>query len=85
MFLREFKLPDLSLIKFYLSDDLSLISIQDAKSKIIEKGGIIRDEITNDLWYFVANNPHPKKPEVKRAKELGVLFITEDDFLKMLK
>ncbi len=78
-------MADLSLIKFYFSGDLNLISTQEAKKKVIENGGIIREEISNDLWYFVTNNPNSKRPEFKKAKNLGVLFINENEFLKMLK
>jgi len=33
---------------------------EEAKSKVIEKGGVIRDAISNDLWYLVTNNPDVK-------------------------
>ena len=82
---RELTTADLSLIKFYFSGDLSSMSLQEAKAKVIEKGGIIREEISNDLWYLVTNNPSSNKPELIKARNLGVLFIDENEFLKMLK
>jgi len=78
-------MADLSLIKFYFSGELNSMSTQEAQTKVIEKGGIIRDEISNDLWYLVTNNPSSKNPELKKARDLGVLFIDEHEFLKMLK
>lgn len=75
---------DLSLIKFYFSGELKTISVEEAKNSVIEKGGIVRDKIVNDLWYLVTNNPNPRNEEIKRAKDLGVLFIDEKEFLKML-
>ena len=78
-------MADLSLIKFYFSGNLNSISISEAKKEVIEKGGIVREEISNDLWYLVTNNPNSKQPEVEKAKDLGVLFIDENEFLKMLK
>ena len=66
-------MADLSLIKFYFSDDLISMSIQEAKTKAIDKGGIIREDISNDLWYVVTNNPNSKKPDLKRARDLDPL------------
>jgi NAD-dependent DNA ligase len=79
------RMADLSLIKFYFAGNLSSMSTQVAKSKVIAKGGIIREEISNDLWYLVTNNPNLRDPELKKARDLGVLFIDEKDFLAMLK
>lgn len=81
----EVILADLSLIKFYFSGELNSMSTQEAKSKVIEKGGIIREEISNDLWYLVTNNPSLKIPELKKARDLGVLFINEIEFLHILE
>lgn len=58
---------------------------EEAKLKVIEKGGVIRDSISNDLWYLVANNSDVKSKKFKKARELGVTFIDELEFLKMLK
>jgi NAD-dependent DNA ligase len=78
-------MADLSLIKFYFAGNLSSISTQEAKNKVIAKGGIIREEVSNDLWYIVTNNPNLKDPELEKARDLGVLFIDEKDFLTMIK
>lgn len=78
------QLADLSLIKFYFSGELNTMSVEEAKKRVIENGGIVRDKIVNDLWYLVSNKPDPKNEEIKRAKDLGVLFINEKEFLKML-
>ena len=78
-------MADLSLIKFYFSGELRSMSAQEAKSKVIEKGGIIREEISNDLWYFVTTNPSLNTPELKKARDLRVLFINEIEFLQMLE
>ncbi len=58
---------------------------EEAKLKVIEKGGVIRDAISNDLWYIVTNNPDVKSRNFKKARDLGVTFIDELEFLKMLK
>ena len=78
-------MADLSLIKFCISNDLDTISVENAKSKVIESGGIIREDITNDLWYYVTNKSNPKDKHFTKAKDLGVIFLDEQQFLKMLE
>jgi len=78
-------MADLSLMKFYISNDLKTIIREEAKELVKKKGGIIRETITNDVWYFVTNNSKATNKETQHAKDLGVLFISEPDFLQMLK
>jgi len=57
------------LIKFYFSKDLQKINRDEAKKRVLENGGIIREEISNDLWYLVTSNPDAsskrfEKPEI---------------------
>ena len=73
------------MIKFYFSEDLKKINRDEAKKRVLEKGGLIREEISNDLWYLVTNNPNASSEKLKRAKKLGVTFIDELDFLKMIE
>jgi NAD-dependent DNA ligase len=79
------KLADLSLMKFYIANDLNTMVREQAEELVKMKGGIIRDTISNDLWYFVTNNPKANNKEIQHAKDLGVMLISEPDFLKMLK
>ncbi|GAJ14095.1 unnamed protein product [marine sediment metagenome] len=58
---------------------------EEAKLKVIEKGGVIRDSISNDLWYLVTNNLDVKSKKFKKARDLGVTFIDELEFLKMIE
>jgi len=73
------------LIKFYFSKDLKKIDRDEAKKRVLENGGLIREEISNDLWYFVTSNPNASSEKFKRARNLGVTFIGELDFLKMIE
>jgi NAD-dependent DNA ligase len=72
------------LVKFYLSEDLEILSKEEAKKRVISKGGIIREDITNDIWYFVTNNPKNGSEAFRKANKLGLLFINENEFIKML-
>jgi NAD-dependent DNA ligase len=78
-------MADLTLIKFYFSGNLESINKEEAKLKVIEKGGVIRDAISNDLWYLVTNNPDVNSKNLKKARDLGVTFIDELEFLKMIE
>lgn len=58
---------------------------EEAKKKVIEKGGIVREEISTDLWYLVTNNSKGETKDCAKARKLGVTFIDETEFLEMLK
>ncbi|MBY8980153.1 MAG: hypothetical protein KGD72_07165 [Candidatus Lokiarchaeota archaeon] len=73
------------MIKFYFSKDLKKIDRDEAKKRVLKNGGLIREEISNDLWYLVTNNPNTNSKEFEKARNLGVTFIDELDFLKMIE
>lgn len=58
---------------------------EEAKLKVIEKGGVIRDSISNDLWYLVTNDSKCETKNFNEARKLGVTFIDELEFLKMVE
>jgi len=58
---------------------------EEARRKVIEKGGIVREDISTDLWYLVTNNGSGETKNYNKARKLGVTFIDEIEFLKMLK
>jgi len=58
---------------------------EEAKRKVIEKGGIVREEISTDSWYLVTNNTKDEAKIFNKAHKLGITFIDELEFLKMLK
>ncbi|NVM19172.1 MAG: hypothetical protein HWN80_15775 [Candidatus Lokiarchaeota archaeon] len=58
---------------------------EEAKRKVIEKGGIVREEISPDLWYLVTNDSQGETKNFNKARKLRVTFIDEIEFLKMLK
>ena len=58
---------------------------EEARRKVIEKGGIVREDISTDLWYLVTNDSSGVNKNYNKARKLGVTFIDELEFLKMLK
>ncbi len=81
----DFPIADIILIKFYFADDLKIINRDETIKRVVSMGGIVRDEITNDLWYLVTSDPNKKTKEFEKAKNLGVTFIDELDFIKMIE
>ena len=61
------------------------MSIEDAKQKVIERGGVVRDSLTKDIWYLVTNTPEEDSDIIRKAKELHMTIIDEEEFLKMLE
>ena len=72
-------------MKFYFSDDLKQIDRDETIKRVLKMGGVIREEITNDLWYLVTSDPNQNSKKFERAKNLGVTFIDELDFMKMIE
>ena len=58
---------------------------EEAQRKVLEKGGIVREEISTDLWYLVTNDSKGEAKNYNKARKLGVTFIDEIEFLHMLK
>ena len=50
-----------------------------------EKGGVVREELTKDIWYVVTNTPDDNSETIKMAKELHMTIIDEVEFLKMIE
>ena len=58
---------------------------EEAKKRVTEKGGIVRDQVSTDLWYLVTNNKTDETKDYIKARKLGVTFINENEFLEMIK
>jgi len=78
-------MTDLSLIKFYISENLKQLNKGEAKKRIIEKGVVIREDITRDIWYFVTNDKNTQSEKVRKAQNIGITFIDESELLRMIK
>jgi len=72
-------------MKFYFSDDLKQIDRDETIKRVLKMGSIIREEVTNDLWCLVTSDPNKNSKEFEKARRLGVTFIEELDFVKMIE
>ena len=55
----------------------------DLKDFIEARGGFLRSAVSSNTDYLICNDPNIDTVKSKKAKELGVPVITEDQFLKM--
>lgn len=55
------------------------------KVVIEERGGKVTGSISSKTDYLINNDIESSSSKNKKAKELGIPIITEDDFLKMLE
>jgi DNA ligase (NAD+) len=67
---------------FVFTGTLSSMSRQEAKKRVIEQGGEVSESVSRKTDYVVVGeNPGSK---LKKALDLGVKIIKEEDFLKMI-
>ena len=56
----------------------------EVKELIESKGGKVTGSVTSKTNYLINNNAESSSSKNKKAKELGIPIISEDEFLKML-
>ena len=57
----------------------------EVKAVIESKGGKVTGSVTAKTHYLINNDVNSTSSKNKKAKELGIPIITEEDFLEMLK
>ena len=70
---------------FVITGKLHIYENRDTLKKIIEKnGGKVSGSVSSKTSYLINNDINSNSSKNKKAKELGVKIITEDEFLKMV-
>ena len=54
----------------------------DLKEFIEARGGFLRSAVSSNTDYLICNDPNSDSAKSRKAKELGVPVITENEFLK---
>lgn len=57
--------------------------MSDLKAYIEERGGVYRSAVSSKTDYLICNDPNSDSAKSRKAAELGVPVITEEQFLKM--
>lgn len=70
-------------LKFVLTGTLPTLSREQVKKIIMDHGGDVISTVSNSTDYIVAGKNHGSK--LAKAKKLGITFLDESAFLKLLK
>lgn len=70
---------------FCFTGELLSMKRQEAEKLIRDLGGQAKSSVTKDLSYLVTNNPESGSSKNKRAAELGIPVLSENDFLELVK
>ena len=63
--------------------DLQQLTLSQLKELIESKGGKVSGSVSAKTDFLINNDINSGSSKNKKAKELGVKIITEDDFIKM--
>ena len=67
----------------YIDEYTGAHDFSDLKAYIEERGGFYRGSVSSKTDYLICNDPDRNSTKSRKAKELGVPMITEEEFLKM--
>ena len=69
---------------FCFTGSLSSMTRAQAQDHVRSLGGGVRSSVTKDLGYLVTNEPESGSAKNRKARELGVPIINEEEFLRLL-
>ena len=75
----------LSDVSFCFTGALNSIARNEAEKLVRGDGGTTRNSVTKDLTYLVTNSPDSGSGKAKKAQELGISILSEDEFLAMVR
>lgn len=69
---------------FCFTGTFSSIKRADAQDRVRDLGGSVKGSVTSDLTYLVTNDPASGSSKNRRAADLGVTILSEEEFLNLL-
>ncbi len=69
---------------FCFTGELHRIKRKEAERLVKEQGGQTKTAVSKGLSYLVTNTPHSGSSKNKKATELNIAVITEDEFFALL-
>ena len=77
--------PSKYLIDIAIQNIEGKITMEEAKNLIESLGGKVTGSVTGKTNYLINNDVESTSSKNKKARELGVPIISEDEFVEMLK
>ena len=79
------KLQNLLNFNFAITGKLKIFENRKSLTKNIEEnGGVVDNSVTKNTKYLINNNKESNSSKNKKAKDLNISIITEDEYLKLL-
>ncbi|MBU8914323.1 MAG: NAD-dependent DNA ligase LigA [Spirochaetales bacterium] len=75
----------LSDVSFCFTGALNSIARNEAEELVRRDGGTTRNSVTKDLTYLVTNSPDSGSGKAKKAQELGISTLSEEEFLALVR
>ncbi|TVR70441.1 MAG: DNA ligase (NAD(+)) LigA [Spirochaetaceae bacterium] len=72
-------------LSFCFTGAMERMKRSDAEKLVRAAGGEVRSSVTGELGRLVTNDPGSNSSKARRARELGVPIISEDEFLSLLE
>jgi DNA ligase (NAD+) len=69
---------------FCFTGSLKSMTRSQAQDRVREVGGVVVSSVTKDLAFLVTNDPSSGSSKNRKAEELGVQVVSEEDFLTMI-
>jgi len=76
--------PDYAGKAFTITGKLEHISRRKVKELVENIGGIFKERITSEVKYLVVGNLSSESIKTKKAKDLGISVLSEDEFLAIV-
>ncbi len=75
----------LSGISFCFTGPLESITRAAAEDRIVSSGGTVKSSVVRGLGYLVTNDPESGSAKNRKARDLGIPIISEQEFLEFIK
>ncbi|MFW5643591.1 MAG: BRCT domain-containing protein, partial [Alkalispirochaeta sp.] len=76
--------PDLGGVSFCFTGPLTGRTRSEAEEAVRSRGGEVRTSVSGKLSYLVTNEPDSGSSKNRKARELGIPIISEEEFEKIL-
>jgi DNA ligase (NAD+) len=72
-------------LSFCFTGELKSLKRSQAEERVKSLGATVKSSVTKDLSYLVTNDPESGSAKNKKASEMGVKIISEENFLELIE